>query len=79
MYRFGSRLEAPTVANGIEPTLARSSTHYIPATISPRPRRPENSDRLQRVVGRNENINYPSILILNCGVSVKSYNLKMYS
>jgi len=29
----GSRLEAPTVANGIEPTLVKSSTHKIPVTI----------------------------------------------
>jgi len=29
----GNRLEAPTVANGIKPTLVKSSTHKIPATI----------------------------------------------
>jgi len=29
-----SRLEAPTVANGIELTLVRSSTHNRPATMS---------------------------------------------
>jgi len=28
----GSRLEAPTVANGIEPTLFQSNTPYIPET-----------------------------------------------
>jgi len=38
----GSRLEAPTVANGIEPTLVRSSIYIIPAIICPRPRRPDN-------------------------------------
>jgi len=42
IYQFGSRLEAPKVANGIEPTLVRSSTQYIPATIHPSPRRPDN-------------------------------------
>jgi len=31
----GSRLEAPTVANGIKPTLVRSSTHNRPATTCP--------------------------------------------
>jgi len=33
----GSQLEAPTVANGIDPTLIRSSIHNMHATICPRP------------------------------------------
>jgi len=48
----GSRLEAPKVANGIEPTLAGSSTHNIPAPISPRPRGPDRCNNLDRSIIR---------------------------
>jgi len=39
----GSRLEAPTIPNGIESTLVRPSrpTHNVPSTLWPRPRRPD--------------------------------------